>query len=195
MWGRNIPRATSPGLRKQVNALKRRVKRCKNPALRVIYGTCFKDLKNHYRAEILMAKQDSWKKFCTDSIKSSPWKIYMCKAGFTRQPVPNSLTLPDGSNSTTAEETAIALLHKFFPDDHTAHDSAQQKSIMAQIAFSKPPASQAVPKLKDQEVEEIISKLQDRKCPGPDGINRAIVKRMRKMLPTSGQPSSINASC
>jgi hypothetical protein len=103
-------------LKKQVNALRRRVKRCKNPVVREICGTRFKDLKNRYRAEILMAKQDSWKKFCTDCVKSSPWKIYnMCKAGFTRQPAPTSLTLPDGSVSTTAKETAIALLHKFFP--------------------------------------------------------------------------------
>jgi hypothetical protein len=107
----------------------------------------------------------------------------MCKAGFTRQPAPTSLTLPDRLNSTTAEETAIALLHKFF-DDHTAHDSAQQKSIRAQVAVSKLPASQAVPNFKNHEVEEIIRKLQDRKCPRPDGINGAIVKRMHKMLPT-----------
>jgi len=95
----------------------------------------------------------------------------MCKAGFTRQPAPTSLTLPDGSNSTTAEETAIALIHEFFPDDHTALDSAQQKSIRAQVAVSKPPASQAVPNFKNHEVEEIIRKLQDRKCTGPDGID------------------------
>jgi hypothetical protein len=171
-------------LRKQVNTLKCRVKRCKNPALREIYSTRYKDLKNHYRAEILTAKQDSWKKFCTDSVKSSPSKIYMCKAGFTRQPAPTSLTLPDGLNSTTAKETAIALLHKFFPDDHIAHDSVQQKSIRVQVAVSKPPASQAVSNFKNHEVEEVIRKLQDRKSPGPDGIDGAIVKRMHKILPT-----------
>jgi len=108
----------------------------------------------------------------------------MRKAGFTRQPASTSLTLPDVSNSTTAKETAIALLHKFFPDDHIAHDSVQQKSIRAQVAVSKPPASQAVPNFKNHEVEEVIRKLQDRKSPGPDGIDGAIVKRMHKILPT-----------
>ena len=87
----------------------------------------------------------------------------------------------------TWEVTDLTRMSKgkwLFPDDHTAHDSAQQKSIRAQIAVSKPPASQAVPKFTDHEVEEIIRKLQDRKCPGPDGIDGAIVKRMHKMLPT-----------
>jgi hypothetical protein len=95
----------------------------------------------------------------------------MCKAGFTRQPAPTSLTLPDGSVSTTAKEIAIALLHKFFPDDHMAQDSVQQQSIRVQVAGSKPPASQAVPNFRNHEVEEVIRKLQDRKCPGPDGID------------------------
>ena len=93
--------------------MKHGVKRCKNPVLREIYSTRFKDLKNRYKAEILMAKQDFWKKFCTDNVKSSPCKIYkMCKAGFVRQQAPSSLTLPDVSVSTSEKETAIALIHK-----------------------------------------------------------------------------------
>ena len=50
-----------------------------------------------------------------------PWKMYKtCKAGFARQPVLTSLTLSDGSVTTTVEETAEAVLHKLFPDDITA---------------------------------------------------------------------------
>jgi len=38
-------------------------------------------LKNQYKAEILNAKQDSWKEFCTENARSSPWKMYKrCKA-------------------------------------------------------------------------------------------------------------------
>jgi hypothetical protein len=157
----------------------------RKPGPRQICGTRFKDLKNRYRAEILKTKQDSWKKFCTDSVKSSPWKIYnTCKAGLARQPALISLTLPDGSDSTTAKETAIALLHKFFPDDHIAQDCIQQKSTRAQVAGSKPPASQAVPNFKNHEVEEVIRKLQDSKCPGSDATDGVIVKRMHLILPT-----------
>jgi len=101
-------------LRKQVNALKRRVKRCKNHALKAISKTRFKALKNVYKSE-LKAKQDSWRNFCVESTKITPWKMYKaCKAGFTTQPVPSSLTLQDGSTTTSKKETANALLQKFF---------------------------------------------------------------------------------
>ena len=140
-----LPKIKSPklnALRKQVNAVKRRGKRCKNPVLREIYRTRFKELKNRYKAEILTAKQDSWKKFCTDNAKSSPWKIYkMCKAGFARQPVPTSLTLPDGSVSQSAKETTNAHLHKFFPDDPIAQDRTQHKNIRAQVSGTDLPGS------------------------------------------------------
>jgi polyhydroxyalkanoate synthesis regulator phasin len=43
-------------LRKQVNALKRRVKRCKNHDLKEISKTRFKALKNLYKPELLKAK-------------------------------------------------------------------------------------------------------------------------------------------
>ena len=108
----------------------------------------------------------------------------MCKAGFASQPAPSSLTLPNGSVSTSAKETANALLHKFFPDDPIGQDSVQQKNIRAHVSGSEPPASQAVPNFKNHEVDEVIKKLQYKKCPRPDGIDRIIVKRMHKSLPT-----------
>jgi len=56
-----------------------------------------------------------------------------CKTGFTRQPVPSSLTLQDGSTTTSVKETANALFHKFFPDDSTDSDNGKQRIIRAQI--------------------------------------------------------------
>jgi hypothetical protein len=85
----------------------------------------------------------------------------MCKAGFTRKPVPSLLTLPNGTVSKSAKETANALLHKFFPDDPIAQDSAQQRIIRAQASGSEPPASQAVPIFKNHVVDDVIINLQD----------------------------------
>jgi len=91
----------------------------KNSDLKAITNTRFKALKNLYKAELLRAKLESWKKFCTDYTKNMPWKMYKtCKAGFARQPVLTSLTLSGGSVTTTVEETAEALLHKFFSQRH-----------------------------------------------------------------------------
>jgi len=106
-------------LRKEANALKRRVKKCKNSDLKEITNRRFKALKNSYKAELLRAKLESWKKFCTECTKNTPWKMYRtCKAGFVRQPVLTSLTLSDGSVTTSVEETADALLHNFFSRRH-----------------------------------------------------------------------------
>jgi hypothetical protein len=172
-------------LRKQVNALKRRAKRCKNPVLKDLCSNRYKEHKNIYKTEILKAKQDSWKEFCTKNARSSPWKVYkMSKADFTRQTFPSSLTLPPGSVTTSAKETANALLHKFLPDYHIAHDSAQQKNIRTKVAGSETPAAQTALNFRDYEVTEVIEKSQDKKCPGPDGIYGTIAKGLHKILPT-----------
>jgi hypothetical protein len=167
-------------LRKQVNALKHRVKRCKISDLKEISNARFKALKNSYTAELIRAKQDSWRKFCTESTKHSPRKLYKtCRTGFARTPVPTSLTFLDGSATTSEVETASSLLHNFFPDDDTPQDSDHQRDIRAQTAKTGPPNSQPEPHFSEHKVEEIIRNLDSKKCPGPDGIDRVIVKRLR----------------
>jgi hypothetical protein len=172
-------------LRKQVNALKRRVKRRKNSDLKEITNTRFKALKNIYKAELLRAKIECWKKICMGSNKNTPWKMYKtCKAGFGRKPVPTTLTLLDRSVTTSAEETAEALLLKFFPDDITALDTVQQRNTRAHILELKPPDSLTELKFSKHEVDKVIRNLDVKKCPGPDGIDGIIVKRLHKCLPT-----------
>ena len=107
----------------------------------------------------------------------------VCKAGFTRQPVPSSLTLQDGSTTTSEKETANALLLKFFPDDSAAQDSGKQRNIRGQITELGPPDSQIEPNFKEHEVDGVIKNLDDSKCPGPVGIDGIIVKRLHKCLP------------
>jgi hypothetical protein len=108
----------------------------------------------------------------------------MSKADFTRQTFPSSLTLQNGLVSTSAKETTKALLHKFLPDDHIAHDSERQKNIRTQVAGSETPASQTALNFSDHEVTEVIDKIQDKKCPGPDRIDGTIVKRLHRTLLT-----------
>jgi len=42
------------------------------------------------------------------------------KVNLARKSAPSSLTLPNGTTTTSAEETAKALLQKFLPDDPIA---------------------------------------------------------------------------
>ena len=98
-------------LKETCKCTKTQGKKCKNPALRDMYNSRFKDLKNKYKAEILKAKQDFWKEFCTEHAKSSPWKIYkMSKAGFVRNPVPTTLTLADNIGKGDGKRTPPQIL-------------------------------------------------------------------------------------
>ena len=108
----------------------------------------------------------------------------MSKAGFARNPVPTTLTLSDGATTASAKETAKALLLKFFPDDTTTSDSAQHRNIRAQVAGTNPPDTQAFPNFMPHEVDEVIGKLQNKKCPCLVEIDGPIVKSLHRILPS-----------
>jgi hypothetical protein len=59
------------------------------------------------------------------------------KTGVARTPVATSLTLLDGSATTTEAETTSALLHEFFPEDDTAQDSDHERNVRAQTASQR----------------------------------------------------------
>jgi hypothetical protein len=82
------------------------------------------------------------------------------------------------------ERDANTLLYKFLPDDHIAHDSAQQKNTRTKVAGSETPAAQTALNFMDYEVTEVIEKLQDKKYPRPDGIDGTVVKGLHRILPT-----------
>jgi hypothetical protein len=110
--------------------------------------------------------------------------IQTCKPGFARTSVPTSLTLPDGSVTTSEVETASAVLQKLFPEDDTAQDSDHQRDIRAQTGKIGLPNFQPEPHFSKHEVDTVTRNLDGMKCPGPDGIDGVIVKLLHKCLPT-----------
>ena len=166
-------------LRKQVNTSKCRVKRCKNPTLKDTYNTRFQLLRNNYKRKLLKSKQESW-----ESTKESPWKLYKSvKTGFTRKPLPSTLTRADDSSTKTDGDTAIALLNQFFPDDLPEHDSPKQTIIRTQSELYEAPGSHPEPDFTNEEFENIVTNLKRNKYPGPDGLDGEIVKKMQKLIP------------
>ena len=171
--------------RKQVNAAKRRFKRSKNAQLKEIYGNRLRELRRQYKEELLRAKLESWKTFCSESSKTSPWKIYkMGKSGFARRAIPTTLNLTNGNATETEEQTAHALLEKFFPDDRPAQDNTLHRQIRTQIQEISELNTQLEPEFEDHEINEVINNLNDKKCPGLDGIDGPIVKTIHKTLPS-----------
>ena len=78
--------------RKLVNAAKRRFKRSKNDQSKEIYGNRLRELRRQYKEELLRAKLESWKTFCSERSKTCPWKIYkMGKSGFAKRAIPTTL--------------------------------------------------------------------------------------------------------
>jgi hypothetical protein len=159
-------------MRKQVNAAKHRVKRCKNPILKEIYYERHQHIRHKYKLEFPKAKKESWETYCMESTKESPWKIYKhAKIGFTGKPLPTTLTLEDRSSTSTDTETATALLNKFFPDDLPELDSPEQANIRIQTKCYDTPGNHPEPAFTNAEVEDIITNLKRSKCPGKDGID------------------------
>jgi hypothetical protein len=98
--------------------------------------------------------------------------------------LPTSITILDGYATTSEVETASALLQKNFPDDDTAQDNEHQRDIRDQTAKTEPPNSQPEPHFSIHEVDKITRNLYGKKCPGPDGIDGIIVKKLHECLPT-----------
>jgi len=69
-------------------------KESKNQALKQIYLARFTALKHEYRLQLLQAKQKSWRGYCEECSRKTPWKIYKaCKTGFAKTQIPSTLTL------------------------------------------------------------------------------------------------------
>jgi hypothetical protein len=77
-------------LRKQVNALKRRVKRCKNPVLREICSTRFKEFKNRYKAKSSRPSRTPGRNFVQKTSEAHLGKCTKCVklASQVNQPPP-----------------------------------------------------------------------------------------------------------
>ena len=119
-----------------------------------------------------------------ESSRKTPWKIYKaCKTGFAKMQIPPSLTLQDGTETTSVKETADTLLHKFFTDDPTVRNQGSKNTKREETKDLGPPDSLPEPDFTEHEVDEAVRNLHGSKCPGPDGIDGNIVKKLHKYLP------------
>jgi hypothetical protein len=71
----------------------------------------------------------------------------------------SSLTLQDGTSTTSVKETAEALLHKFFPDDPSVGNQGSKNTAREETKVLGPSDSLPEPDFTEQEVDEAIRNL------------------------------------
>jgi hypothetical protein len=79
--------------------------------------------------------------------------------------IPSTLTLQDGTATTSVKETADALLHKCFPDDPTVGNRGSKNTTREETKVLGSPDSLPEPDFTEQEVDEAVRNLDVNKCP------------------------------
>ena len=171
--------------RKRTNAAKRRLKRCKINALVPIYQNQYLEIRRNYQAMIKEAKQNSWKIFCQTVNSSNLWKLNKtCKNNFSKKAIPRTLRREDGTETLSSEDTAEALLEKFFPEDRVDDDTIGQRHARAKSEEEWTSTSPNERDFSNDEVNLVIESLPTHKAPGPDGLDENITKLIHTALPS-----------
>jgi hypothetical protein len=171
-------------LRKRTNALRRRYQRTKNnEQLRERRHTLYLDSKAQYAATIRREKIKSWKLYCNITTAANPWnEIYKLAADKRKRHTPfTTLRKPDGTLTSTLEETAKLMLEHFTPEDSRQDDTDLHKQIRLQ--------SQRIVNNPDDrnftqtEVKNAVESMDNKKAPGENGITGELFKQIFETFP------------
>lgn len=170
-------------MRKRLLAAQRRYKRCKCAVLKQIYESSYNKLKTLYREAIKTAKINSWKQFCSSVTSRNAWgKLYkLCRKPENFNSTLNTIDTGTGF-TTTPLETARALVHAFFPRDIEEEDNNEQADLRREAIIAPDTGDDVAFSL--DEVNHIISELDDKKAPGMDAISGNIVKHIHNACPS-----------
>ena len=125
-----------------------------------------------YRAEIKEAKLAAWRKFISPRRAwGKPYHVLKAISQKSRMP---ALKHPDGSRSTSIADNVRLLLESKFAADPNYHP---QPLPPHQGTFGPPP------RVTSEEVAAILRTLDNRKAPGPDGVNHGTLKLLHRHHP------------
>jgi hypothetical protein len=184
--GRKVPwwtgELTIP--RKRELALRRRQQRTRNDDnLRHERKLRYQEGKRLYQAKLQEEKLKSWKEFCSHTTGSNPWNaVYKLASEKLRSKTTlSTLKTQNGTYTSDIENTIKHMMEYFIPEDNESSDSAHHK-------FIRQLTVEPLDTLDDEEFtkEEIqaVLKLDPGKAPGEDGLNRDILLKIFKCLPT-----------
>jgi len=169
-------------LRKWVNACRRLYQRTRNnEELREGRKLKYIEEKRKYQARIKHEKLNSWKEFCNVTASTNPWsQVYKLVSGKMRpKSIMTTLTKPDGSETTSIQETMEVLLDHLFEEDNT-EENTHQKAIRK--AVEEPIRRSDNIKFSKEEIKQVIDTFDDKKAPGIDGITGNRRNHSRNLL-------------
>ena len=169
-WNEDLER-----LRETVRMTSYRVRRTRNPLRKAVYAAILRQLQRGYRIAIRRCKEDGWRRFCTSS---EPWgRVYRSvvkrRQGSTQEVI--RLRKPDGSLTTSSEESAALLLDSKFP-------------LAISVTPAWPPEVDvelpAACDVSSAAVAGIVKCLDNKKAPGLDGLSNKVIKTLHLVHPS-----------
>jgi ribonuclease HI len=138
------------------------------------------EAKQSYRDAIVAAKTKSWKDFCTRQNKETVWSSVQRILKYKHHRLPETLKF-NSETTTSAQESASALLKHFFPDDMSSNDTPEQLCIRNNddakrlITNDKP--------FTTLEIKNILYSLGSGKAPGRDHFTADICQKAFECSP------------
>ena len=168
-------------MRKRVNAHRRLYQRTRNDEEHRERRKQTYVEEKKYQAEIKKEKFNSWKEYCNVEASTNPWsQVYKLAAGKTRaNNIMTTLRKPDGSETSSIQETMNVLLDQLFTEDRedTLHHKLIRKNIEEPIGTSDDLD------FSREEIQHTIESFSDKKAPGIDGITGGIYLRTFNTFP------------
>src|SRR6266576_1613978 len=163
-------------LRGLLRQLDYRLRRTRVPLRKAVIAEVRRHLHHAYRLAIRRCKETAWRDFCSSS---EPWgkayhSIVKRRTGGWMGEIPPHLRLPDGTNIADNGEAAAYLLDSKFPE---------AVAPLPPLPPSDSPITLEEGMVSVDTVSKIISCLDNRKAPGPDGVSNKALKLLHLTHP------------
>ncbi|KAI2795584.1 hypothetical protein BLOT_016631 [Blomia tropicalis] len=169
-------------LRETMRRWARRLKRTKSLALRTEYHKTWKRHRDEYEREMQSSKRKSWRDNLALQTKETLWSRHyrLCK-NTSAQP-PSTVQTNNGQFTRNAKETSEYLLNKFLPDDNPLSDNNYHKRIR-EVANADNGGTNMDALFSQEEMQQAIEDMNDKKAPGEDGISANVLKHFSATAP------------
>lgn len=143
----------------------------------------YRSIRNKYVTEIRKSKQQSWRDFVTTETSKDMWSLpyKIIRDKIKKDEVITSLTLEDGTCTSTWEDTIKAFLNKCVPEDDKLIETNRHRDILTVIKKYKNYNVENVFTI--EEIDMSINRLKNRTAPGVDKFTTEIIKKVWKAKP------------